>query len=108
MLDKGLDPNKELDGVLAAENMLLRAAKREGVTVAVHICLGTYILGPQGPLGGAGSTYQAPTVGKIIDALEADTFLIEYSERSGALDSLRDVPTNKIISLGLINIRDHG
>ena len=38
--------------------------------------------------------------------MEADTFLIEYSERSGALNSLRDVPKNKIISLGLINIRD--
>ena len=106
VLDKGLDPKKELDAVLAAENALLRAAKRDGVTVAVHICLGTYILGPQGPLGGAGSTYEAPTVGRIIDSLEADTFLIEYSERSGALDSLRDVPKHKTISLGLINIRD--
>ncbi|MET0877443.1 MAG: cobalamin-independent methionine synthase II family protein [Tardiphaga sp.] len=106
VLDKGLDPTKELDTVLAAENTLLRAAKRDGVTVAVHICLGTYILGAPGPLGGAGSTYEAPTVGRIIDALEADTFLIEYSERSSALDSLRDVPKNKIISLGLINIRD--
>ena len=48
VLDKGLDPDKELDIVLAAENALLRAAKRDGVTVAVHICLGTYILGPQG------------------------------------------------------------
>ena len=86
VLDKGLDPKKELDIVLAAENTLLRAAKRDGVTVAVHICLGTYILGPQGPLGGAGSTYEAPTVGRIIEALEADTFLIEYSERSGALE----------------------
>jgi 5-methyltetrahydropteroyltriglutamate--homocysteine methyltransferase len=106
VLDKGLDPKKELEAVLAAENTLLRAAKRDGVTVAVHICLGTYILGAQGPLGGAGSTYEAPTVGRIIDALEADTFLIEYSERSGALDSLRDVPKHKTISLGLINIRD--
>jgi 5-methyltetrahydropteroyltriglutamate--homocysteine methyltransferase len=104
--DKGLNPKKELDAVLAAENRLLRAAQRDGVTVAVHICLGTYILGPQGPLGGAGSAYEAPTVGKIIDNLEADAFLIEYSERSGALDSLRDVPKHKTISLGLINIRD--
>ena len=56
------------------------------MTVAVHICLGTYILGPQGPLGGGGSTYVAPTIGKIIDRLEADTFLIEYSARSGALE----------------------
>jgi 5-methyltetrahydropteroyltriglutamate--homocysteine methyltransferase len=106
VLDLGLDPKKELDAVLAAENSLLRAARREGVTVAVHICLGTYILGPQGPLGGAGSTYEAPTVGKIIDSLEADTFLIEYSERSGSLESLREVPRNKTISLGMINIRD--
>lgn len=106
VLDRGLDPKKELEKVLAAENRLLRAARRDGVTVAVHICLGTYILGPQGPLGGAGSTYEAPTVGRIIDALDADTFLIEYSDRSGALDSLRDVPKHKIISLGLINIRD--
>jgi 5-methyltetrahydropteroyltriglutamate--homocysteine methyltransferase len=106
VLDKGLDPKKELEAVLASENKLLRAAKRDGVTVAVHICLGTYILGAQGPLGGAGSTYEAPTVGRIIEALEADTFLIEYSERSGALDSLRDVPKHKTISLGLINIRD--
>lgn len=106
VLDKGLDPKRELELVLAAENMLLRAARRDGVTVAVHVCLGTYILGPQGPLGGAGSTYQAPTVGRIIDALDADTFLIEYSERSGALDSLRDVPKGKVVSLGLINIRD--
>jgi 5-methyltetrahydropteroyltriglutamate--homocysteine methyltransferase len=106
VLDKGLDSDTELNAVLAAENALLRAARRPGVTVAVHICLGTYILGPQGPLGGGGSAYVAPTIGKIVDRLEADTFLIEYSARSGELDSLRDVPKHKTISLGLINIRD--
>jgi 5-methyltetrahydropteroyltriglutamate--homocysteine methyltransferase len=106
VLDKGLDPEAELDSLIAADNALLRAAKRDGVTVAVHICLGTYILGPQGPLGGGGSSYEAPTVGRIIDSLEADTFLIEYSGRSGALDSLRDVPRHKTISLGLVNVRD--
>jgi len=106
LLDLGLDPNKELDTLLAAENTLLRAAKRDGVTVAVHICLGTFVLGPQGPLGGAGSTYQTSTVAETIGRLEADTFLIEYSERSGTLDSLRDVPKHKTISLGIVNIRD--
>ena len=106
VLDRGLDPKKELEAVLAADNALLRAARRDGVTVAVHICLGTYILGPQGALGGAGSSYQAPTVGRIIDSLDADVFLIEYSERAGSLESLRNVPKDKIISLGLINIRD--
>ena len=104
LIDQGLDPKKELDDLLAAENALLRAAKRDGVTVAVHICLGTYILGPQGPLGGGGSTYE--TIGEIIDRLEADTFLIEYSGRSGSLESLRNMPKGKTISLGLINVRD--
>ncbi len=106
LIDQGLDPKTELDTLLAAENALLRAAKRDGVTVAVHICLGTYILGPQGPLGGGGSTYETTTIGEIIDRLEADTFLIEYSGRSGSLESLRDVPKGKTISLGLINVRD--
>ena len=104
LIDQGLDPKKELDDLLAAENALLRAAKRDGVTVAVHICLGTYILGPQGPLGGGGSTYE--TIGEIIDRLEADTILIEYSGRSGSLESLRNMPKGKTISLGLINVRD--
>jgi 5-methyltetrahydropteroyltriglutamate--homocysteine methyltransferase len=106
LVDQKLDPKKELETILAAENKLLRAAKRDGVIVAVHICLGTFVLGPQGPLGGGGSTYQSSVVAEIIDRLEADTFLIEYSARSGELDSLRDVPKNKTISLGLINIRD--
>jgi 5-methyltetrahydropteroyltriglutamate--homocysteine methyltransferase len=106
LIDQGLDPKTELDTLLAAENALLRAAKRDGVTVAVHICLGTYILGPQGPLGGGGSGYETTTIGEIIDRLEADTFLIEYSGRSGSLESLRDVPKGKTISLGLINVRD--
>jgi 5-methyltetrahydropteroyltriglutamate--homocysteine methyltransferase len=106
LVDRKVDPKKELETILAAENKLLRAAKRDGVIVAVHICLGTFVLGPQGPLGGGGSTYQSSVVAEIIDRLEADTFLIEYSARSGELDSLRDVPKNKTISLGLINIRD--
>lgn len=106
LIDQGLDPSAELKIVLDAENALLRAAKRDGVTVAVHICLGTYILGPQGPLGGGGSTYDTTALREIVDRLEADTFLIEYSGRSGSLESLRGLPKGKTISLGLINVRD--
>lgn len=106
LLDQKLDPKQELETILAAENKVLRAAKRDGITVAVHICLGTFVLGPQGPLGGGGSTYNSSAVAEIINRLEADTFLIEYSARSGELDSLHDVPKHKTISLGLINIRD--
>jgi 5-methyltetrahydropteroyltriglutamate--homocysteine methyltransferase len=105
LTDVGVDVVKELPKAIAAENRCLAAAKRPGVTTAVHICLGTYILGPKGPLGGAGA-YDPSAVGQLIDGLDADVFLIEYSERTGGLDVLRDLPKNKIISLGIINTRD--
>ena len=71
----------------------------------MHICLGTFILGPQGPLGGAGE-YDAALVGHLIRSLDADVFLIEYSERTGSLEVLRDLPKSKVISLGILNTRD--
>ena len=96
---------RDFQAAIAAENICLRAAKRPGVTRAVHICLGTFILGPQGPLGGAGE-YEPSRVARLIDQLDADVFLIEYSERTGRLEAFRDLPKNKIISLGIINTRD--
>lgn len=105
LADRGVDIHRELERSIAAENMCLRAAKRPNVTAAVHICLGTFILGAQGPLGGAGE-YDQSLIGKLIDELDADIFLIEYSERTGSLAALRNVPKNKIISLGILNTRD--
>src|SRR5262245_24802034 len=103
--DIGMDIEQELKLAIAAENRCLRAAKRPDVITAVHICLGTFILGPQGPLGGAGE-YDESLVGHLIGSLDADVFLIEYSERTGSLDALRSVPGNKVISLGVLNTRD--
>jgi methionine synthase II (cobalamin-independent) len=105
LTDLGVDLKQELAMAIAAENRCLRAAKRPHVTTAVHICLGTFILGPQGPLGGAGE-YDQSLVGHLIGALDADVFLIEYSERTGDLEALRSVPKDKVISLGIINTRD--
>jgi 5-methyltetrahydropteroyltriglutamate--homocysteine methyltransferase len=105
LTDLGVDIKQELEMAIAAENLCLRAAKRPNVTTAVHICLGTFILGPQGPLGGAGE-YDDSLVGHLIGALDADVFLIEYSERTGSLEALSRVPKGKVISLGIINTRD--
>lgn len=105
LIDQGIDPKDELERTIAAENRCLRAARRPGVTVGVHICLGTFILGAQGPLGGAGS-YDAKLVGSLLERLEADVFLIEYSERTGALESLKMAPKDKILCLGIQNVRD--
>jgi len=103
--DLGFDLHRELELAITAENICLRAAKLPNVTTAVHICLGTFILGAQGPLGGAGE-YDETLVARLISALDADVFLIEYSERTGNLEAFRDLPKNKIISLGILNTRD--
>jgi 5-methyltetrahydropteroyltriglutamate--homocysteine methyltransferase len=105
LTDLGVDIKQELEMAIAAENLCLRTAKRPNVTTAVHICLGTFILGPQGPLGGAGE-YDDSLVGHLIGALDADVFLIEYSERTGSLEALRQVPKHKVVSLGIVNTRD--
>jgi 5-methyltetrahydropteroyltriglutamate--homocysteine methyltransferase len=105
LTDLGLDPREELAQVIAAENKCLRAARGAGVTVAVHICLGTFVLGVPGPLGGAGS-FDESVIGQLLRELEADVFLIEYTQRSGGLQSLRAAHEGKVISLGILNIRD--
>lgn len=103
--DRGSDIERQFKVAVDSENICLRAAKRPGVTTAVHICLGTFILGAPGPLGGAGE-YDPARVARLIDALDADVFLIEYSERTGSLESFRELPKNKIICLGILNTRD--
>jgi 5-methyltetrahydropteroyltriglutamate--homocysteine methyltransferase len=105
LTDIGVNLEEELEMAIAAENNCLRAAKRAGVITAVHVCLGTFILGPQGPLGDAGE-YDEALVGHLIGSLEADVFLIEYSERTGSFEALRRVPKDKVISLGILNTRD--
>ena len=105
LTELGVDLRQELQNTIDAENRCLRAARRPGVTVAVHICLGTFILGVQGPLGGAGA-YDEEVIGRLYNELDADLFLIEYTPRSGGIGSLRLVPKGKNMSLGILNIRD--
>lgn len=101
----GVDLEEELEISISAENRCLAAAAGPGVTTAVHICLGTFILGAQGPLGGAGE-YEDRLLGHLIGGINADIFLIEYSERTGNVDALRQIPKGKHICLGILNTRD--
>lgn len=101
----GIDLDKELTLDIEAENRCLNAGRSNGATVAVHVCLGTFILGAQGPMGGAGR-YDEKIVARLLGELEADVFLIEYSERAGSLETLREVPKHKHVALGIQNVRD--
>ena len=94
-----------LEDVIAWDNRLLRAARRPGVTVGLHICLGTYV--------GSGPTtlnrlipYDPAMVARIFSELEADVLTVEYSERSGTLESLKLLSGlgKKVIALGMVNV----
>ncbi len=103
------DPAHEFEKIVAMENALLDQAHAPGVTAAVHICLGTFFLGDQGPLGSEPPVaYDPEWSGKLFDALRADVFQVEYTGRAqaGALQALRDVPRGKVVALGVVNIRD--
>ena len=102
----GIDPERELASVIEAENTILRAAKRPGVTVAVHICHGTYFLDGRGAAGGPAVNYDPELTARLYHSLEADKFLVEYTDRGGGADSLRDAPKGKSFALGILNIRD--
>ena len=102
----GIDPEREFTAVVEAENMILRSARRAGVTVAVHICHGTYFLDGRGPSGGAAVNYDPELASRLYHSLEADRFLVEYTDRGGGADSLRGAPQDKTYALGILNIRD--
>ena len=93
-----VEPETALDEALQADNAVLRAARRNGVTLGVHLCRGNnrshwYAEGGYDPVAE-----------KLFGLLEADRFLLEYDdERSGTFEPLRFVPKGKKVVLGLIS-----
>jgi 5-methyltetrahydropteroyltriglutamate--homocysteine methyltransferase len=106
MRAQGLDPEHEFETLIEAENLILRSAKRPGNSVAVHICHGTYVFDGRGASGGGPAPYDPARAAELYQRLEADVFLVEYTERGGGPESLKDAPQDKIYCMGVQNIRD--
>jgi methionine synthase II (cobalamin-independent) len=96
--EMGVDPEQALDEAIRADNACLEGAKREGVTLAIHLCRGNnrsqwYASGGYDPIAE-----------KLFGQLNVDTFLLEYeSDRAGTFEPLRFVPRNKAVVLGLVS-----
>jgi 5-methyltetrahydropteroyltriglutamate--homocysteine methyltransferase len=94
----GMEPDAALDEAIHADNTALAAARREGVTLAIHLCRGNnrsqwYAEGGYDPIAE-----------KLFGTLAVDRFLLEYDdERSGTFEPLRFVPRDKSVVLGLIS-----
>jgi 5-methyltetrahydropteroyltriglutamate--homocysteine methyltransferase len=96
--EMGMDPDQALDEAIGADNACLEGLRREGVTLAIHLCRGNnrshwYAEGGYDPIAE-----------KLFNRLNVDLFLLEYeSERAGTFEPLRFVPKNKGVVLGLVS-----
>jgi 5-methyltetrahydropteroyltriglutamate--homocysteine methyltransferase len=95
-----LEPNELLEESIRADNACLDAARRPGLTLAMHICRGNnrshwYAQGG----------YDA-IAEKLFGGLNVDRFLLEYDDdRSGTFAPLRFVPRHKSVVLGLVSTK---
>lgn len=95
-----VDPAQMLTASLAADNACFAAAKRPGVTLAIHLCRGN-----NRSHWYAEGGYDA-IAERLFHELDVDRFLLEYDdERSGSFEPLRFVPKGKTVVLGLISTK---
>jgi len=92
------DPDLALDEAVRADNACFAAARRPGVTLAIHLCRGN-----NRSHWYAEGGYDA-IAEQLFGSLDVDRFLLEYDDtRSGSFEPLRFVPSGKTVVLGLIS-----
>jgi 5-methyltetrahydropteroyltriglutamate--homocysteine methyltransferase len=92
------EPDALLDESVRADNECLAAARRDGVTLAMHLCRGN-----NRSHWYAEGGYDA-IAEKLFSTMAVDRFLLEYDdERSGTFEPLRFVPRGRHVVLGLVS-----
>jgi methionine synthase II (cobalamin-independent) len=93
-----VEPDAWLDESIQADNDCFEAARKPGVTLAIHLCRGN-----SRSHWYAEGGYDA-IAEKLFGTLAVDRFLLEYDDaRSGTFEPLRFVPHTKTAVLGLIS-----
>jgi 5-methyltetrahydropteroyltriglutamate--homocysteine methyltransferase len=96
--EMNIAPDALLDESIRADNACFAAAKRPGVTLAMHLCRGN-----NRSHWYAEGGYDA-IAEKLFASMAVDRFLLEYDDdRSGTFEPLRLVPRDKTVVLGLIS-----
>lgn len=92
------DAEQALAEDIALENACYDAVKRDGLTLAMHLCRGSRASFARGK---GGYDWLAE---HLFDRLHVDRFLLEYdSERVGGFEPLRNMPKGKVAVLGLVS-----
>jgi 5-methyltetrahydropteroyltriglutamate--homocysteine methyltransferase len=98
--EMGIEPAAFLAESVRADNACLDAARRPGVTLAVHLCRGN-----NRSHWYAEGGYDA-IAEQLFGSLSVDRFLLEYDDgRSGSFEPLRFVPRGKTVVLGLVSTK---
>ena len=93
-----ITPEALLAESIRADNACLEAARRPGVTLAMHLCRGN-----NRSHWYAEGGYDA-IAEQLFGSLKVDRFLLEYDDaRSGGFEPLRFVPRGKVVVLGLVS-----
>ena len=96
--EMNVDPDMALDEAVRADNACFKAARKPGVTLAIHLCRGN-----NRSHWYAEGGYDA-IAEKLFGTLDVDRFLLEYDDaRSGTFAPLRFIPRGKTVVLGLIS-----
>ena len=96
----GEDPDRMFMEAVAADSHCIDGAKREGLTVALHICRGN-----NESKWYAEGGYE-PVAEQLFGSLDVDRFLLEYdTDRAGTFEPLRFVPPSKDVVLGLVSTK---
>lgn len=95
-----VEPKDLLEESIRADNAVLEAARRPGLTLGMHLCRGN-----NRSHWYAEGGYDA-IAEKLFGDVKVDRFLLEYDdERSGTFAPLRFVPTGKTVVLGLVSTK---
>lgn len=93
-----VEPDALLEESIQADNACFAAARRPGVTLAMHLCRGNNRSHWYAE-GGYDSIAE-----KLFGTMNVDRFLLEYDdERSGSFEPLRFIPKGKAVVLGLVS-----
>ncbi|HXD64817.1 MAG TPA: hypothetical protein VNV17_09380, partial [Solirubrobacteraceae bacterium] len=95
-----VEPEALLEESIRADNACFQAARRAGLTLAIHLCRGN-----NRSHWYAEGGYDA-IAERLFGTMNVDRFLLEYDdERSGTFEPLRFVPAGKQVVLGLVTTK---
>lgn len=102
LADLGIRPDEALDESIKADNGCLEGLRRDGLTVAMHVCRGNAAGGGWFAEGGYERIAE-----QLFGTIQVDRLLLEFdSERAGGFEPLRFVPKGKTVVLGLITTKE--